>query len=97
MKNDLHLTASVDKLKMLEKIIEKLATRRYDIGYKNAVVPGSWKAIDTSSVESYVSGTVEFDYNDTHRIRIPYITAFVFSCTKAKNDEYDLKWSISLS
>lgn len=97
MKKDLHLTASVDKLKMLEKIIEKLAIRRYDIGYKNAAVPDSWKAIDTSSVESYVNGTVEFGYDDSHRIRIPYITAFVFSCTNTKNDEYDLKWSISLS
>lgn len=97
MKKDLHLTASVDKPEALENIIEQLATRRYDIGYGNAVVPTAWNAIDTSSVEAYISGNVEFDYNKTQRIRIPYITCFLFSCMKAKNRPYDLKWSISLS
>ena len=97
MKKDLHLTASVDKPDALENIIEHLATRRYDVGYAKAIVPASWQAIDTSSVEAYMSGRVEFDYNETQRIRIPYITAFLFSCTKEKNDLYDLRWSISLN
>ncbi|HMD00464.1 MAG TPA: hypothetical protein VKH37_09935 [Ferruginibacter sp.] len=97
MKKNLHLTASVDKPELLEDIVEKLATRRYDIGYNRAKVPNSWDAIETSTVESYLSGTVEFDYNDRQRIRIPYITCFLFSCTKTKNDPYDLSWSISLS
>lgn len=97
MKKDLHLTASVDKPEVLESIIEQLATRRYDIGYGNAIVPTAWNAIDTSSVESYISGRVEFDYNEIQRIRMPYITCFLFSCMKEKNKPYDLKWSISLS
>ena len=97
MKKDLHLIASVDKPEVLENIIEQLATRRYDIGYRKAIVPGSWQAIDTSSVESYISGRVEFDYNESQRIRIPYITCFLFSCMKEKNSPYDLEWSISLS
>ncbi len=97
MKKDLHLTASVDKPDVLENIIEQLATRRYDIGYTKAVVPASWHGIDTSSVEAYLSGRIEFDYNETQRIRIPYITGFLFSCTKRKNNPYDLTWSISLS
>jgi hypothetical protein len=97
MKKNLHLIALVDKPEMLENIIEKLAARRYDIGYGKAVVPASWQVIDTSSVESYLSGRVEFDYNETQRIRVPYITCFMFSCTKEKNDPYNLRWSISLS
>ena len=97
MKKDLRLTASVDKPDALENIIEQLATRRYDVGYAKAVVPDSWQAIDTSSVEAYLSGTIEFDYNETQRIRIPYITGFLFSCTKEKSNPYDLRWSISLS
>ncbi len=97
MKKNLHLIASVDKPEVLENIIEQLATRRYDIGYGKAIVPNSWQAIDTSSVESYISGIVEFDYNATQRIRVPYITCFIFSCTKEKNDPYDLRWSFSLS
>ena len=97
MKKNLHLTASVDKPEVLENIIEQLATRRYDIGYGNAVVPATWQALDSSSVETYISGTVEFDYTETQRVRIPYITCFLFSCTKGKHSPYDLKWSISLS
>ncbi len=97
MKKDLHLTASVDKPELLENIIEKLATRRYDMGYGNARVPDAWKALEVSSVETYLSGCVEFDYNETQRIRIPYITCFLFSCTKTKNDPYELSWGISLS
>ena len=97
MKKDLHLTASVDKPELLEDIIEKLATRRYDIGYGTARVPNTWQALETSSVEAYMSGRIEFDYNETQRIRIPYITCFLFSCTKVGNDPYDLSWSISLS
>ena len=97
MKKDLHLTASVDKPEILENIIERLANRRYDIGYGRARVPNAWKALETSSVETYMSGTIEFDYNELQRIRIPYITCFLFSCTKVKNDPYELSWSISLS
>lgn len=97
MKRNLHLVASVDKPDVLEDIIEKLAMRSYDFGYGKAVVPKSWQALDSSSVEAYISGHVEFDYNEIQRIRIPYTTAFLFSCTKQKNDPYDLKWSFSLS
>ena len=97
MKKDLHLTASVDKPEELENIIEQLATRRYDIGYSRAYIPEPWKAIESSSVEGYMSGRIEFDYNETQRIRIPYITCFMFSCTKLKHGSYDLTWSVSLS
>ena len=97
MKKDLHLTASVDKPELLENMIEKLATRRYDMGYGNAHVPETWQALESSSVETYLSGSIEFDYNETQRIKIPYITCFLFSCTKIKSDPYELSWEISLS
>lgn len=97
MKKDLHLTASVDKPEILENIIEELATRHKEMGYGNAVVPFSWKAIDNSFVEIFISGRVEFDYNDDVRIRIPYATCFLFGCIKEKNTGYSLNWSFSLS
>lgn len=97
MKKDLHLSTSVDHPGMMESIIEKLATRHYNLNYANTIVAPSWKTIDTSSVESYISGSIEFDYNETQRIRVPYITSFLFSCTTQKKNEYELSWSVSLS
>lgn len=96
MKKDLHLTASVDDPDALENIIEQLANRRYDTGCTNVSLPAPLQAINTSSLEIYMSVRVEFDYNKTHRIRIPYAAPFLFSCTKEKNNPYDLMWSISL-
>lgn len=97
MNKKLQLVTSVDKLEMMEKLIEELATRRYDTGYGKAVVPPSWQALDTSSVESYVTGRIAFNYNNTHRIKMPYTTCFLFSCTKETKDPYELTWAISLS
>jgi hypothetical protein len=97
MKKDLHLTAFIEKPEILENIIEQLAASRNDMGFGKALVPKTWQALETSSIETYVSGRIEFDYNETQRIRIPYITCFLFSCTKEKNSPYDLTWSFSLS
>lgn len=97
MKKDLHLTASVDDPGALENIIEQLAARRYDPGCTNVALPAPLQAIDTSSVEIYMSVRIEFDYNKTQRVRIPYAAPFLCSCTKEKNNPYGLMWSISLS
>ena len=61
MKKDLHLTASVDQPEMMENIIEQLATRNYKPRYADNTADPAWKSINTSSVESYISGSVEFD------------------------------------
>ena len=97
MKKEINLIATVDKPEVLEDIIEQLATRHYELGYMYREVPSNWHAIDPSSVETYMSGIIEFDYNETQRIRIPYITCFLFTCIKEKNSSYDLNWSCSLS
>lgn len=97
MKKNLHLTATLDQPQLLEDMVEKLATRHYETGYTKARVPKTWQAIDTSSIEAYVSGVVEFDYNEEQRIRIPFITCMVFSCTKEKDDFYDLSWAASFN
>ncbi len=97
MKKGLHLTTSIDQPEVMENIIEKLATRRYDGGYGKVPVPITLQALDSSSVEIHISGNIEFDYNETQRIRIPYITCFLFSCKKEKSSDYELCWSSSLS
>ena len=97
MKKNLHLTAALDQPELLENMVEKLATRRYDQGYGKARVPKTWQALETSSIEAFVSGVIEFDYSDEQRIRIPFITCLVFSCTREKNSAYDLCWSASFN
>lgn len=97
MKKDLHLTASIDHPEMMESIIEKLATHHHDTHPIGQMATPFLESINTSSVESYISGRIEFDYNETQRIRIPYITSFLFSCTTQRKNEYELSWSVSLS
>ena len=97
MKKDIHLSASFDQPELLEHMIEKLASRRFDIGYAKMPVPQPWKAIETSTVETYVNGTVEFDCDEDTIIRMPFTTCFIFCCIKGKNDPYDLNWSFSFN
>lgn len=97
MKKNLHLTATIDQPELLETMVEKLATRHNETGYGKAQVPNTWQALETSSIEAFVSGMVEFDYTDDQRIRIPFITCMLFSCTKEKDDLYSLSWTSSFN
>lgn len=96
MKNSLHITAIFDQPGFLESLVEKLADRRYDIGYSNAPVPKDSEAIETSSTETYTSGTVAIDDNN-EMINMPFITPFLFTCTKKESEPYKLAWSVSFS
>jgi hypothetical protein len=96
MKNSLHITAIFDQPGFLESLVEKLADRRYDIGYSKVLVPKNSEAIEISSTETYTSGTVAIDEND-ELINMPFITRFLFTCTKNENEPYKLAWSASLS
>ena len=96
MKKALHITAILDQPGLLEDLVEKLADRRYDLGYSNATVPTPFQAIETSSTETYVSGTVSLAVND-ELINMPFITSFAFTCTKTRKDAYKLGWGSSLS
>ncbi len=96
MKKSLNITATLDQPDFLENLVEKLAYRRYDIGYSNSIVPKSWKAIETSSVETYVNGIVALS-GKNDQINMPFITRFLFSCIKEKDGLYHLAWSSSLS
>jgi hypothetical protein len=100
MNNNLHITATLDQPELLENLVEKLASRRYDIGYSREAVPQDWEAVETSSTETYVSGTLSFGgvaNNDDAFINMPFITSMLFTCIKGKEDDYRLLWSSSLS
>jgi len=100
MNNILNITATLDQPELLENLVERLASRRYDIGYSRELVPQDWQAIETSSTETYVSGTLSFSglaKNDDALFNMPFITSMIFTCIKGKEDDYRLLWSSSLS
>ena len=96
----LHIDATLDQPGLLENLVEKLASRRYDIGFSNEVLPKDWLAVEVSSAETYASGTLSFSgtfHSDDAAINMPFITPMLFTCVKEKNNDYKLLWSCSLS
>ena len=96
MKNSLQIAAIVDRPDQLEDLVKELATRRQDAGYVNEAVPQNWKAVDTSSIETFVSGIVTFDEDNEH-VGVSFTTSFLFTCIRGKNENYQIEWGSSLS
>lgn len=98
MKHALHISARFDQPEFLQQLVERLACRRYDLGYLNEPLPGEWKALEISSTETYVSGTLGIDFGDDQApVQMPFITCFLFTCTRDAGTGYQLNWSASLS
>ena len=96
MDKSLHITTTLDEPKLLENLVEKLAYRHCDLGYAKEKMPDNREALETSSTETYVSGTVALD-DSGELVNMPFITSFLFTCLKSKNGLYKLTWSSSLS
>ena len=96
MKKSLNISTTFDQPDLLEDLVEKLAGRKYDIGFGKEKMPLNFKALETSSTETYVSGIISFNDND-EMINMPFITSFLFTCIKGKDDEYKLTWASSMS
>jgi hypothetical protein len=98
MKQQLHISAFFDQPDFVQNLVERLAYRRNEIGYSRQQTPRGLKALETSSTETYVSGTMAIDFEDGQEpINMPFITCFFFTCIKGKSDPYQLIWSSSLS
>lgn len=97
MKKRLHISAAFDQPELLQNLVERLAYRRYELGYSKLAVPNGLKAIETSSTEAYVSGNVGIDVGNTESINMPFITNFLFTCIKGNSEPYQLIWSSSLN
>jgi len=102
MKQNLHISADFDQPEFLQNLVEKLAYRRYEFGFSKLGVPKGLKALETSSTEAYVSGTVGLSVpaeneSGSEKINMPFITCFLFTCIKGQGDPYKLIWSTSLS
>jgi hypothetical protein len=90
------ITATLMEPRLLKNLVEKLADRRNDPGYSLQKVQPGWKAIETSSIEAYVSGDIVFS-DKTDFIVMPFDTSFLFTCIKSRRAEYNLTWAVSLS
>ncbi len=97
MKQKLHLSATVENPGMLESIVELLAVRRNDHQFVQKNAAKSWQAIESSSVESYISGTIEIAGKRLRTVHLPFLSSFLFSCTREKDLPYQMRWCCSLS
>lgn len=96
MKHLVHIAATIDKPEQLKAMVEKLALRRFEDGYSRQPVPRNWKALETSSTEAYVSGVISFE-NEKDPLAMTYTTSFLFTCVRAKDENYRMTWCASLS
>jgi|SRR5436190_12140531 len=90
------ITATLAEPALLKNIVEKLAHRRKDPGYCFEKVQAGWNAIESSSIEGFVSGDIILSDNSDFAI-MPFDTSFVFTCIKTKGGKYNLTWASSLS
>ena len=102
MKKNLHISASFDQPEFVQNLVERLACRRYELGFSKQHMPRGFKALETSSTETYVGGTMAVDFpadttKSEERINMPFITSFLFTCIKGKTEPYQLIWSSSLN
>jgi hypothetical protein len=98
MKKELQISAAFDKPDLLQNLVERLAYRHYDLGYSSEPMPEGYKALETSTTDTFVGGTLAMDFENLgEHIDMPFITRFMFTCVKGKKDPYQLIWSCSLS
>ena len=93
--SDLAITATIEESCMLQLLVETLAETHSNHRNPFKRVQPGWKAIRTSSIEARVSGILNLSGKKT--MGMPFVTGFVFTCTKAIKGKYDLTWSNSLS
>ena len=94
-RSEIVITASIEEPCMLQLLVETLAESNPDLGYGLKQVQPGWTAIETSSIEARISGSVNLSGKSD--IRMPFVTCFVFTCTKETIGKHELKWSNSLS
>jgi hypothetical protein len=96
MKKTLHITAKIDQPGFLEDMVEKLASTHNGSSYNNQKLSTDKRGFESSSTETYVSGTVIMD-DSNEQINMPFITSFLFTCIQQKDGDYELEWASSLS
>lgn len=102
MKDVFYISAQLDQPEFLQDLVERLADRRYDNGFRTKKTSLGQYTFDSSSIETYVSGIIGFDIpSDTEtgeeRINMPFTSSFLFTCIKSKQKNFKMEWVLSLS
>lgn len=92
----LTIRTKLHKPGVLKNIVERLADRRIDFGYRHEKVQPGWLAVDSSSTEAFVSGELNIS-SELEHIYSSFLTNFFFTCTKDSGEPYKLLWVSSLS
>jgi hypothetical protein len=90
------ITATITESQLLRSIIEDLANGRYDTGFNHEKVQPGFQAIETSSIEAHVSVDLNL-FSEKEDFKIPFVTSFVFTCTRGRWLNYNFTWVNSLS
>jgi len=95
-KESTYLKAKLGEAFLLKYVIESLAQRKTPAGYHLEKTGPEQIAIESSSVEAFVSGNI---YYITHNIQLslPFTTSFLFTCIKTRRTGFSLNWVLSLS
>ncbi|MES1217183.1 MAG: hypothetical protein ABUT20_16840 [Bacteroidota bacterium] len=93
---DLSIETNLPDAGLLLYLVEMLADRKNDIGYCREKAPIGWQSVETSTVEAFVDGNTKLSNSDC-TIQANFISSFIFTCSKAKGQDYNFRWLSSLS
>lgn len=101
MNESLNIYAAFDQPDFLRDLVQRLADRRNDNGFRSTNIPFGFRTFESSSVEAYVSGAVGIDLltglTEPDEIHIPFTCSFLFTCIRDKQKTFQLQWALSLS
>jgi hypothetical protein len=100
MKQKISITANLNDLANLKDLVENLASCHTDRGYCKVPVPEKWKALEMSSTQVYVLGSLDVHTKTNEsvkKVNMPFTSSFLFTCIKEKCGLFNLEWSVSLS
>ncbi len=95
--SSLAITTTLVEPILLQNIVEKLADRRNSQASQTfEKVQVGWQAVRSSTIEAYVSGSVNL-LDGEDKVEMPFVTCFLFTCTKIRGGKSNLVWASSLS
>jgi hypothetical protein len=96
MQAHISVSATFHEHRLLGELVEKLAYLRPEMGYCVEQVHPGWRAIESSSVEAFVSGKVGMS-DGKDFISISFVSSFFFTSIRSNKENYTLRFSNSLS